>query len=121
MEFNFNEVVAKAKDIIDVAAGTAEKAVSVQKKKINIASIKSKLAKEYEVLGRAYYESLSKENAEKLNQAVENVKARKEELRQAKKELANEKENKVCASCGALVQQDAAFCSFCGASFAEEK
>ncbi len=121
MEFNINDVVSKAKDIIDVAAETAEKAVNVQKKKINIAAIKNKLAKEYETLGRVYYESLTKENAEKLNDAVNAVKDRLTELETAKKALAEEKESKVCVSCGATVANDSAFCSFCGASLTEEK
>ena len=120
MEFNINDVVSKAKDIIDVAAETAEKAVNVQKKKINIASIKNKLAKEYEVLGKVYYKSLSKDNAEKLAESVAAVKDRLAELETAKKALAEEKENKVCAACGATVANDSAFCSFCGASFEEK-
>ncbi len=120
MEFNINDVVSKAKNIIDVAAETAEKAVSVQKKKINIASIKNKLAKEYEILGKAYYQSLNKENTEELETAVAAVKDRLAELSAAKKALAEEKENKVCAACGATVANDSAFCSFCGASFEEK-
>ena len=120
MEFNINDVVSKAKDIIDVAAETAEKAVNVQKKKINIASIKNKLAKDYEVLGKVYYESLNKENGEKLAESVAAVKVRLAELETAKKALAEEKESKVCSSCGATVASDSAFCSFCGASFEEK-
>ncbi len=55
MEF-FENAVNKAKDVFDVVVTKTGEAVTTGKQKLDIATLENKLAKDFERLGRAYYE-----------------------------------------------------------------
>ena len=57
MDF-FDEAVGKAKDIFDVARKKTGDAVNTGKLKLEIATIETKMAKDFEALGKIYYESI---------------------------------------------------------------
>ena len=58
MEF-FENAVNKARDVLDAAYKKTEEVVSVQKQKYDIASMKSKLNKDFEAFGRACLDFVS--------------------------------------------------------------
>lgn len=57
MDF-FDEAVGKAKDIFDVARKKTGDAVNTGKLKLEIATIETKMAKDFEALGKIYFESI---------------------------------------------------------------
>ena len=57
MEF-FDEAVGKAKDIFDVACKKTGAAVNTGKLKMEIATNETKMAKDFEALGKIYFESI---------------------------------------------------------------
>ncbi len=57
MEF-FENAVNKAKDVFDVVVTKTEEAVTTGKQKLDIATLENKLAKDFERLGRAYFETI---------------------------------------------------------------
>lgn len=62
MEF-FENAVNKAKDVFDVVAAKTGEVVTTGKQKLDIATLENKLAKDFERLGRAYFETI-KDNDE---------------------------------------------------------
>lgn len=120
MDF-FEEAVVAAKDTFNAVCKKTEEVVSVQKIKINIASMESKLAKDYEALGRYCLESvLSDENAdEQAKNIAEDIVNKKAEIEKAKQELYAAQGKAVCPSCGNKVEDKAKFCSSCGQNLSE--
>lgn len=57
MEF-FENAVNKAKDVFDVVATKTGEVVTTGKQKLDIATLENKLAKDFERLGRAYFETI---------------------------------------------------------------
>ena len=57
MDF-FDDMVNKAKEAIDVASKKTSEVVNTQKQKFDIASLESKRAKDYAVLGEIYYNKI---------------------------------------------------------------
>ena len=58
-----DDAINKTKEVLDVACKKTDEVVTVEKQKFNIASLKSKLEKDYADLGRIYYE-LAKDNTD---------------------------------------------------------
>ena len=90
MEF-FDNALNKAREAIGIACKKTEEVVSVQKQKFDIATIENKRNKDFEKLGKLYFEVFGE------NETKETKNAR------------------VCPKCGAFVEDNAVFCSTCGA------
>lgn len=71
MEF-FENAVNKAKDVFDVVVTKTEEAVTTGKQKLDIATLENKLAKDFERLGRAYFETIK--DSEDIDAKFANVK-----------------------------------------------
>ncbi len=72
MDF-LDDAVAKAKDIFDVAYKKTGEAVNTGKLKLEIATLENKMSKDFEALGRIYFDSI--EAAEDLDFKTANLKA----------------------------------------------
>ena len=81
MDF-FDEAVGKAKDIFDVARKKTGDAVNTGKLKLEIATIETKMAKDFETLGKIYFESIK--DSEDLDSATAKI-----------RDLIAEKQNKI--------------------------
>lgn len=57
MEF-FENAVNKAKDVFDVACKKTGEVVTTGKQKLDIATIENKMSKDFEKLGRIYFEQI---------------------------------------------------------------
>ena len=63
MDF-FENAVSKAKDVFDVACKKTEEVVNTGKVKLEIATLENKLAKDFETLGRIYFEQIKELDCE---------------------------------------------------------
>lgn len=115
MEF-FDEAVAKAKAAIDVACKKTNEAVTVQKQHFDISSLEAKRAKDFEALGRLYYDEIrntSPEN-EKIAELKSAIDAKNEKIEELRRELNDIKNKRICPHCGTSVDKFAVYCSACG-------
>ncbi len=118
MDF-FTEAVNKAKGAFDVAYKKAGDVASLQKQKLDVAAMESKLTKAYEALGRAAIEVLenSSDVSDNVKNLVSDIREREAEITAAKNEILKSQGKKFCANCGASNLHEAHFCYACGESF----
>ena len=118
MDF-FTEAVNKVKGACDVAYKKASDVASVQKQKLDVASMESKLNKEYTALGRAAIANLEKCDSisDEIKDLVASIRQREAEIVSAKNEILKSQGKKFCPVCGASNVSEAHFCYACGESF----
>lgn len=122
MEF-FDTAVNKVKDVFGVAYKKTEEVVTTQKQKIDIASMENKLSKEYEKLGKLYYDNIKNENIVEgeLKDIVDVISAKITEIDAAKAELAKSKSKRLCPVCSEPIDISSNFCNHCGAKLTFEE
>lgn len=112
----FDDTLSKAKEAFDAVEKKTSEVVSVQKLKVNAASVSSQISKDYEALGRIYYNSIGQED--KLDPEVEavvmEIRTKKEKLNDIRTEINKAKGGTVCDECGFTSIPGSAFCSKCG-------
>lgn len=116
MDF-FDDMVNKAKEAIDVASKKTGEVVNTQKQKFDIASLESKRAKDYAVLGEIYYNKI-KDGAvedENVSELVLAIRAKSEKIEKLKAEVNSAKNKRICPKCGAAIEQTSNYCNACGA------
>ncbi|MBQ4155244.1 MAG: zinc ribbon domain-containing protein [Clostridia bacterium] len=111
----FEEAIVKAKEVYDVAAKKTSEVVSVQKLKLKATQVNSQLSKDFETLGRLYYEKV-KESGENIEyvELFDSIDSKFDELEQIEDEINEQKKTKTCSNCGAKNSETAAFCNNCG-------
>lgn len=112
----FEETFVKAKEVFDVAGKKTSEAITIQKLKVNAASLESQIAKDYEALGRLVYTG-SRESGENVDAAEElmtEIDSKRIQLESLQAEIAHMKGNQICLSCGSANAPGAVFCSRCG-------
>lgn len=57
---NFDSIVSKAKDGLEIVRHKAEETAEITKLKFEMAALKTKISKAYENLGKIYYEATKK-------------------------------------------------------------
>lgn len=112
----FDEILDKAKVAFDVAVKATEDAAQTGKQKFNIASLESKITKDYKALGEAFYNfkksgEIDDEAIDELIASIDDKKAKIDEL---KEEIRKSKADRVCANCGAAIEENTVFCPICG-------
>ena len=115
MDF-FDNAVSKAKEAFDVACKKTNEVVSTGKQKFDIASLENKLSKDYEQLGKLYFEII-KDNCienEMISNLVNEIKEKQVKIDELKEEINNGKKIRVCPVCYAAVNETAFYCSTCG-------
>ncbi len=112
----FEDTAVKAKDVFDSAVKKTGEAFSVQKTKLNIASITSQISKEYETLGRLYHDSVKNkaDNAVTINAVIGEIEEKQAQIAKLEEEIAAAKNMAVCPACGAKNLNGSQFCSKCG-------
>ena len=116
MDF-FDDMVNKAKEAIDVASKKTGEVVNTQKQKFDIASLESKRAKDYAVLGEIYYNKIKDGAVEDKNvsELVLAIKEKSEKIEKLKAEVNSAKNKRICPKCGAAIEQTSNYCNACGA------
>ena len=115
MDF-FDEILDKAKVAFDVAVKATEDAVDTGKQKFNVAALENKITKDYKALGEAFYSF--KKTGEIDNQAIDalvaSIDEKKVQIDEIKEEMRKAKADRVCANCGAAIEENTIFCPICG-------
>ncbi len=116
MDF-FDDMVNKAKEAIDVASKKTGEVVNTQKQKFDIASLESKRAKDFAVLGEIYYNKIKDGTVEDENvsELVLAIKEKSEKIEKLKAEVNSAKNKRICPKCGAAIEQTSNYCNACGA------
>ena len=81
------------------------------------ASLESKRAKDYAVLGEIYYNKI-KDGAvedENVSGLVLAIKEKSEKIEKLKAEVNSAKNKRICPKCGAAIEQTSNYCNACGA------
>ncbi|MBQ6847542.1 MAG: hypothetical protein IJO62_01330 [Clostridia bacterium] len=90
MDF-FENAVSKAKDVFDVACKKTGEVVNTGKQKLDIATLENKMAKDFERLGRVYFEQIK--DADGLDEATAKIKnailEKQSEINKIKEEMEN--------------------------------
>lgn len=111
---SFEEALNKAKEVATAAYKKTEEVLSVQKQRLEIAALNSKLKDEFATLGEAVYNnggidlSFAQESLDNIEQLKANISALQNEIRKTRCK-------EVCVACGKEIEKDTAFCSHCGA------
>ena len=115
----FEDAAVKAKDVFDVAVEKTTDVISEQKIRYNIAKINSKIAKDYEMLGRLYHDSKKsgEDNEDAANALIAGIESKQAEVSELEDQLAAAKNMIICDNCGAKNAFDASFCQKCGKQF----
>ncbi len=115
MDF-FDDMLSKAKDAIDVASKKTGEVVNTQKQKFDIASLESKRAKDFAVLGEIYYNKIKDGecDAENISELVLAIKEKSDKIDALKAEINSAKNKRICPKCGAAIDQISNYCNACG-------
>ena len=121
MDF-LDNAVNKAKEVFDVACKKTNEVVTTQKQKFDIATIVNKRNKDFEALGKLYFEAVKESEIEdkEISNLVAKIKEKNELIKQINEEMGANKNMKVCPKCNAFVKDDAQFCSSCGEKLEKE-
>ena len=112
----FDSAVSKAKEAWDVVAKKTGEVVSAGKQKFDISSLEVKLNKDFERLGRLYFDKIkdSEPDDETVAEIVADIKEKKEQIKEMKAKLNTIRNKRVCPNCGSAIEEDSVFCNFCG-------
>ena len=112
----FDEILDKAKVAFDVAVKATEDVVDTGKQKFNIASLESKITKDYKALGEAFYnfKKTGEIDDEEIDNLVASIDEKKAKIEELKEEIRKSKAERVCANCGAAIEENTIFCPICG-------
>ena len=115
MDF-LDDMLSKAKDAIDVASKKTGEVVNTQKQKFDIASLESKRAKDFAVLGEIYYNKIKDGEAldENISELVLAIKEKSDKIDALRAEINSAKNKRICPKCGAAIDQISNYCNACG-------
>lgn len=121
MEF-LDNTLENAKEVLDTVSKKAKETVNLQKKRMEVASLKRSLSKKYEAFGRAVYPiyRANGETDEAVDLLAEQLEQTEQQLEEAAKELAIMQKKVICPACGQAVTRDSKFCNHCGAQLPED-
>lgn len=111
-----NDFLDKAKSAIDVAVKVTEDAVDTGKQKFNLASLESKLSKEYKALGEAFYDYRINGTIDYklVDGLIDSITDKKKKISFIREEIRKAKADRVCPNCGAAIERNIIFCPICG-------
>lgn len=115
MDF-LDNAVNKAKEAIDIACKKTEEVVTVQKQRFDVATVENKLNKDFEKLGKLYFNTLKDTEPEnmEIKALVAEIKEKYAKIKDLRDEINAAKNKRVCPNCAASIEKDSVFCSACG-------
>lgn len=116
MDF-FDKAVDTAREAFDIACKKTGEIAKTQKQKFDVASIEHKRSKDFEKLGKFYYEMIKESEIEDVDARllVESINQKTQKINELKGQINASKNSVVCPECSALNNENAAFCNACGA------
>ncbi len=112
----FEETMAKTKEYFGIARKKTEEFVDLQKLKINAATIRNGIDKDFETIGRMYYEGHKNgaDNSDAIRAVVADVDGKYDELADIEEKIREVNGGNYCTECGTQNSDDSAFCKKCG-------
>ncbi len=112
----FEDAVVKTKEYFDLACQKTEEFVDVQKLKYEAAKIRSAVKKDYETVGRMYYDGVKKgkDNSDVIKVVFADIDDKKVLLSEIEDKIREAKGGNCCAACGTQNSDDSDFCRKCG-------
>lgn len=118
----WNDITKILYEAVDYTAKEAEKLTGVAKIKYKLINLNSKKSSLYEEIGKLRYEELRSvptqdgviDNTVEIAGLCDAVAALDKDIKAAYEELTALKQEKTCASCGAKIKKDMAYCPRCG-------
>ena len=113
----FDETVQKAKDVFSTAYKKTGEIVNLQKQKIDLAALESKLNKSFAELGKAEFELIKDQenNSADIKELVDTIKEQLAVVEDLKEKIGIAQGKIICEKCGSKIAADSLFCSYCGA------
>lgn len=117
------ELLVSAKNVVDKAGKQTDKVVEVSKLKYQSIQLQNELSHLYEQLGVAVYAKMTEEydNGDLLASLADEITEVKAALKVVEEKLSEQRNERICANCGAKSSRDAKFCWSCGAKFGGEE
>ncbi|MDE5860512.1 MAG: hypothetical protein K2H23_09065 [Oscillospiraceae bacterium] len=115
MSFNFDDLVAGAKDVCDKAAAKVGEAIDYSKTQLDRSQLRSRIKDTYCKLGQLYYDM--QEQGDDKTDEMKNIIAEIKELRGKLDEAdsaVNSKKPKVCKFCETANDASSVYCTKCG-------
>lgn len=121
MDF-FDNAVNKAKEALDIACKKTGEVVTTSKQKFDVATIESKRSKDFEALGKIYFDMIKDEEIEnfEIKNLVLEIKYKTEKIDELKEEINNAKNKRTCPVCKATIDKFSIYCNVCGAKLEYE-
>ncbi len=115
MDF-FDNALNKAKEVIDVAYKKTEEVVATEKQRFDIASLNSKIDKDYKALGELYFKLYknSEDVPEEAKPIFADIKDKLLKISELKEEISEAKNKAVCPHCQSYIAKNSVYCSVCG-------
>lgn len=115
MAYNFDDLVADAKNIFDKASAKAGEVVDYSKTQIDRAQLRSKIREKYTELGKLCYNMHETDADEtgKMKIAINDIRSLENKLNEADK-VVNAKKSKTCKFCLTKNDADSVYCTKCG-------
>lgn len=116
-------ILSKAKDVAGVAGKKTGEIVEISKQKYNAANIGSEIKIEFEKLGKSVYSMIKadKEDPDYVLAKVSKIDALYANLNEVNDRIMELMKKKKCESCGEKNEQNAVYCSKCGAKLPESQ
>ena len=114
----FDDMMLKAKEMVDIAGKKTEEAVSYSKLKIGLCNATSDLNKAYQRLGAIVYDMAKNdlqepELVDRCTEEIDLLRSRCDELRE---QMACLKNYRICPTCGNKCDPESKFCQTCGST-----
>ena len=115
----FEEILNMAREGAEKVGQKTSDFVEVTRMKMHIAELEKEIAATYEGLGRLVYdaEKSGQDSADMVRACIENIDELQADVDALRDQLFAFKHMQKCAECGAINDEDAAFCNQCGAAF----
>ncbi len=113
---SIDNALNKAKDVLDVACKKTGEAVTVQKQKFDISSLKNQCDKDFCKLGKIYFETIKNNDVEdqKTLELVNSIKEKQEKIEELEKQVLDAKNKRICPNCNASIDASSVYCNSCG-------
>ena len=116
MEF-FDNVANKTKELFEAGEKKANEIVSVQKLRIEVSQLESKMSNTLKKLGTEIYKQRENEAFAEFADIFTELDAAAAEINAKNAEISRIKGRKECDKCGSFNEESAAYCSKCGRQF----
>lgn len=112
----FDNIISKANDFADFTGQKVGEMIDVSKIKISISNLKNSISKDYEEIGKYYYDQKinGNDNSALIDTLIEDINEKNEKLSELNEEYEQIKNIVICPNCNAKNESENSFCKKCG-------